>query len=80
MTNEVVPTRGRGRPAKLVGERAGDTRMNVSMAPEAQAAIARMQDKLTAQFGFKPTVTQTILWAMQRAERFLDNPLAGVGR
>lgn len=62
----------RGRPPLAKGAlhtaRAKDDRVNVSMDKPAQEALTSVQTKLADRLGFTPTITQTLLWLVSRAD------------
>jgi hypothetical protein len=45
---------------------ASATRKNVSLDAEAQQALSSVAEKLERKFGFRPTLTQTVLWLASR--------------
>jgi hypothetical protein len=62
LQQETEAPRKRGPKPKPASELALATRKNVSMDTEAQQVLAGIQDSLQHKLGFKPTLTQTILW------------------
>jgi hypothetical protein len=69
MSDEVTPQapKKRERKPKLPNESRRAARRNISLDAEAQAALGGIAEKLTAEFGFRPTLTQTVLWLASRA-------------
>lgn len=65
----------RGRPplpqGALRASRTKNDRVNVSMDRPAQEAIVSLQTRLADRFGFTPTITQTLLWLVSRADRLI---------
>lgn len=47
-------------------------RVNLSTTQEVQKAIHGVQQRLAAQFGFEPSVTQTLLWIVARIDSLID--------
>ena len=52
----------RGRKPKAPEDRKLATRKNVSLDVEAQQQLVEIQGKLTAKFGFKPTLNQVVAY------------------
>lgn len=44
-------------------------RKNVSLDENAQKLLGLVQDDLVGRFGFRPTLTQTVLWLINEAKR-----------
>ena len=85
MSTPPAAPKKRGPKPKPEGTRAIDSRVNVSMDVTAQEAIASLQTKLAARMGFTPTVTQTLMWVLSRADRLLEQdgeirPVQPIGR
>lgn len=66
-----TPAKKRGPKPKPPGTLAIDTRKNVSLDADAQLGLVKLQGRLALRMGFVPTLTQTVLWLIARAESLM---------
>lgn len=59
--------RKRGRPPKSPGERTLSQRKIIALDANSQQVLALLQEKLTSNLGFRPTIAQTVMWLAVRA-------------
>ena len=52
-------------------------RVRISVTPEAQAALNRVQKSLAETLGFQPTLHQTVLWLVRDYESRKDETQSG---
>lgn len=62
-----------GRKPLPIGERKVDIRRNVSLDKEAQEGLLKVQERLQGVLGFRPNLTQTVLWLITHSEQLIPS-------